>query len=557
MNADPAPVLLAADLAPNQSPPLQDVNLYTADQALQDSVARYGAAWAQPELTQLGADACTSRIIELGQLANRHAPVLHTHDRYGNRRDTVEFHPAYHELMTLACTAGLHTSPWAEPRAGAQVARAAGYLLYGQIENGTQCPVTMTFAATPLLAHHAPSLPELEAIWLPRLYARRYDARFAPIEDKLGATIGMGMTEKQGGSDVRSNLTRATPVEGRGPGQRYRLRGHKWFMSAPMCDAFLVLAQAEGGLSCFFLPRFVDGRVNALRFLRLKDKLGNRANASSEVEFDDAVAWLLGDEGRGVPTILEMVNLTTARLLARHDRDAAPGASAGSRITRSIAATFGRRLAEHALMKNVLADLALESEAATALALWLAHLFDAGNDPHAAALRRVVTPAAKYWLCKRAAGFCQEAMEVLGGNGYVEDSILPRLYREAPVNSIWEGSGNIMCLDVLRALKREPGTANALAAEFERLGGGDARIARVCAELMREVAADEFSERDARRFVERLVLLLQAALLARDAPASVAEAFCASRLEDRRGAYGTLAGGLDLDALLERAWPGY
>ncbi len=553
MNADTTSGYIT-EPAPNQTPPLRDVNHYAADRALQEAVDRGGADWAAPALTQLGAAAGSERAIELGRLANRHAPVLHTHDAQGNRRDTVEFHPAYHELLTLACGAGLHSSPWAEPRAGAQVARAAGYLLYGQIENGTQCPVTMTFAATPLLAQHADPLPALRAIWLPRLYARRYDARFAPIEDKHGATIGMGMTEKQGGSDVRSNRSLATAVVGRGPGQRYRIRGHKWFMSAPMCDAFLILAQAEGGLSCFFLPRFVDGRVNALRFLRLKDKLGNRANASSEVEFDDADAWLLGEEGRGVPTILEMVNLT------RLDCSLGTTGMLRQALTQALhharhRSTFGRRLAEHALMKNVLADLALESEAATTLALWLAQLFDADADPHAAALRRVITPAAKYWLCKRAAGFCQEVMEVLGGNGYVEDSNLPRLYREAPVNSIWEGSGNIMCLDVLRALRREPGTVEALQAEFERLGSADARIARGATDLLHAVMAEQLAEGDARRFVERLVLLLQASLLVRDAPAMVAEAFIASRLRERPGTYGALPPGLDCDAILARAWP--
>ena len=554
MHADAVPVT-NAESVPNQAPPLQDVNLYRRDRALQEGVARHGAAWAQPELARLGQLAAASRTIELAHLANRYPPVLHTHDRYGNRRDTVEFHPAYHELMSLACAAGLHSSPWADPRAGAHVARAAGYQLYGQIENGTQCPLTMTFAATPLLAHHADCLPALRETWLPRLHARRYDARFAPIEDKDGATIGMGMTEKQGGSDVRSNLSRATPVAGRGPGQPYRIRGHKWFMSAPMCDAFLLLAQAEGGLSCFFLPRFVDGRINALRFLRLKDKLGNRSNASSEVEFDDATAYLIGDEGRGVPTILEMVNLT--RL------DCSLGTSGIMRLAVSQAlhhaqyrATFGRRLGEHALMKNVLADLALESEAATALALWLAHLFDAGSDPHAAALRRVFTPASKYWLCKRAASFCQEAMEVLGGNGYVEDSVLPRLYREVPVNSIWEGSGNIMCLDVLRALRREPDTADMLVAELDRVRSVDPRIAGAVAELTQQIAADDLSEHGARRLTERLVLVLQSALLVRDAPAAVADAFCASRLaRDHGGAYGTLPPGLDLDTIIERAWP--
>ncbi|HQR76084.1 MAG TPA: isovaleryl-CoA dehydrogenase [Burkholderiaceae bacterium] len=543
-----------AEAARNQSPPLQNVNLYAIDRALQEGVKRYGAGWAEPDLARLGAAAAEPRTIELARLANRHPPVLHTHDRYGNRRDEVEFHPAYHELMAMACAAGLHSSPWAGPRPGAHVARAAGYLLYGQIENGTQCPLTMTFAATPLLAHHADSLPALRETWLPRLHARRYDERFAPIEEKHGATIGMGMTEKQGGSDVRSNLSRAAPVAGRGPGRPYRLHGHKWFMSAPMCDAFLLLAQAERGLSCFFVPRFVDGRCNALRFLRLKDKLGNRSNASSEVELDDATGYLMGDEGRGVPTILEMVNLT--RL------DCSLGTTGMMRLAVSQALhharhreTFGRRLAEHDLMKNVLADLALEAEAATALALWLAHQFDAGTDPRATALRRVFTPAAKYWLCKRAAGFCQEAMEVLGGNGYVEDSVLPRLYREAPVNSIWEGSGNIMCLDVLRGLRREPETADLLLAELDALGLADPRIARAAAGLKQQLGADSLGEHSARTLTERLVLVLQSALLVGSAPAAVAEAFIAGRLDHRGGAYGTLPPGLDLDTVVERAWP--
>ena len=546
--------IMDAEAAPNQSPPLQNVNLYEHDRALREGVARYSAGWAQPELARLGAAAAAPRTIELAQLANRYPPVLHTHDRIGNRRDVVEFHPAYHELMSLGCGAGLHSGPWADPRPGAQVARAAGYLLYGQIENGTQCPLTMTFAATPLLAHHAECLPALRETWLPRLHARRYDERFVPIEEKNGATIGMGMTEKQGGSDVRSNLSRAVPIDRRGPGRPYQIRGHKWFMSAPMCDAFLLLAQAEGGLSCFFLPRFVDGRVNALRFLRLKDKLGNRSNASSEVEFDDATGYLIGDEGRGVATILEMVNLT--RL------DCSLGTTGMMRAAVSQAlhharyrTTFGRRLGEHALMRNVLADLALEAEAATVLALWLARLFDAGAEPRASALRRVFTPAAKYWLCKRAAGFCQEAMEVLGGNGYVEESVLPRLYREAPVNSIWEGSGNIMCLDVLRALRREPETAGLLVAELDTLGRADPRVARAAAGLKQQFATDSLSEHSARTLTEQLVLVLQSALLAGSAPAVVAEAFIAARLEHRCGAYGTLPPGLELDALIERAWP--
>jgi putative acyl-CoA dehydrogenase len=540
--------------ATNQAPPLAGYNLYEADRALQEAVARGGAAWANDSLLQLGRRAGEPQAIELGFLANRHPPQLHTHDRYGNRRDEVEFHPAYHELMALGCGFGLHSSPWSEPRAGAHVARAAAYLLYGQLENCTQCPLTMTFAATAVLTRHASSLPMLESVWLPRIHARVYDSCFAPVESKRGATIGMGMTEKQGGSDVRSNLSVAEPLAQSGAGQPYRITGHKWFMSAPMCDAFLVLAQAPGGLSCFFVPRFVDGQVNALRFLRLKDKLGNRSNASSEVEFDGAAGWLLGAEGRGVPTIIEMVNFT--RL------DCALGSSALLRQALAQAlhhtrhrAAFGRRLAEHGLMKNVLADLALESEAATTLSLWLAGLYDRDDDAPAASLRRLLTPAAKYWLCKRAAGFVEEAMEVLGGNGYVEDSILPRLYREAPVNSIWEGSGNVMCVDVLRALRHEAAAADAVAREVDAARSGDRRLDEAATELLARLRGAP-AEVEARRLSERLVLVLQGALLVRRGPAAVADAFCASRLgNDQGGCFGALAAGTDFDAIIGRAWP--
>jgi putative acyl-CoA dehydrogenase len=549
----------AADLealtAPvNQAPPLAGVNLFLRDRALREAVARGGAGWAEAGLVELGARVNTAETVALARAADRASPVLHTHDRSGARLDTVEFHPAYHALMTIACEAGLHSAPWAAPRPGAHVARAAGFVLHGQAENGTQCPVTMTFAAIPVLARHADVLPALRDTWLPRLHARAYDARFAPIDDKRAATIGMGMTEKQGGSDVRSNRTQAWPLGAAGPGRAYRLRGHKWFMSAPMCDAFLVLAQAPGGLSCFFLPRFVDGRVNTLRFLRLKDKLGNRANASSEVEFVDATAYLLGDEGRGVATIVEMVNVTRM--------DCALGSTALMRHALVQAlhharhrSAFGRRLAEQALMKNVLADLALEAEAATALSLWIAQLFDAGVDPQAGALKRLFTPAAKYWICKRAPGFCQEAMEVLGGNGYVEDSVLPRLYREAPVNSIWEGSGNVMGLDLLRALQREPAAREALQIAFEQAAGDDPRIARAIEVLRARLGSP--AEADARRIAEDLVLVWQATLLVRHAPSAVADAFIASRLEggSRLGAYGALATPADVDALLARAWP--
>jgi putative acyl-CoA dehydrogenase len=546
---------VAVPAAANQAPPLANYNLYAADRALQEALAWTNAGWAHDDLSKLGGLAGEPRTIELGFLANRHTPQLHTHDRYGNRRDEVEFHPAYHELMTLGCTQGLHSGPWAEPRSGAHAARAAAYLLYGQVDSGTQCPLTMTYAATAVLVRHATEMPALASTWLPRVQTRTYDANFAPIEVKRGATLGMGMTEKQGGSDVRANVTVAEPLGHAGSGQPYRISGHKWFMSAPMCDAFLILAQAAGGLSCFFLPRFVDGRANGIALLRLKDKLGNRSNASTEAEFEDAIAWLIGAEGRGVKTIIEMVNYT--RL------DCGLGSAAMMRQALAQAAhharhraAFGRRLDEHALMQNVLADLALESEAATSLSLWLASLYDAQDDAHAGALRRLLTPAVKYWLCKRAAAFCEEAMEVLGGNGYVEDSILPRLYREAPVNSIWEGSGNIMCLDLLRALRHEPAAAEAVAREVATARGADARLDRAAGEVLAQLRAAQPAEAEARRLAERLVLVMQGSLLVRHAPAAVADAFCASRLgRDQGGCYGALPAGIDFRSIVSRAWP--
>ncbi|MGB5131123.1 MAG: acyl-CoA dehydrogenase family protein, partial [Steroidobacteraceae bacterium] len=424
-----------------------------------------------------------------------------------------------------------------------------------QVENGTQCPMTMTFAATPVLARHASELPAIGDTWLPRIHARNYDSRFLPIAVKSGATIGMGMTERQGGSDVRSNRTQATPLGVRGAGRTYRIDGEKWFFSAPMCDAFLILAQAPAGLSCFFLPRFLpDGGVNKIRLLRLKDKLGNRSNASAEVEFDGATAWLLGDEGRGVPVILEMVNYT--RL------DCAIGSAALMRQALAQAvhhaqhrSAFGRRLVEHALMKNVLADLALESEAATALVLRLARAYDS-EDARELALRRLLTPAAKFWICKRAAAFSQEAMEVLGGNGYVEESIMPRIYREAPLNSIWEGSGNVMCLDLLRAVAHDPEAVATLESAMAPARGRDPRLDAFAARLTDDLVSAQQDEAGARRFAGRLVLAQQAALLIEYAPPNVAEAFCASRLA---GADGRVFGALDIASacttIIERAAP--
>lgn len=539
--------------AANQPPPYEGRNLFDSDAALRAGVAAFGAAWTEDALRAFGAIAGGAEARALARDANRHPPELLTHDRYGERADAVEFHPAYHALMALGCEAGVHSSPWADPRPGAQVARAAMYLLFGQLENGTQCPLTMTFAATPVLAQHAASLSALAGDWLPRVHARTYDRRFLPVAQKRGVTIGMGMTERQGGSDVRTNSTQAAPLGRGGPGSAYRLDGEKWFFSAPMCDAFLVLAQAPGGLSCFFLPRFLpDGSRNAIRLLRLKDKLGNRSNASGEVEFADATAWLLGDEGRGVPVILEMVSYTRLDCVigsAALMREALAQAIHHARHRRA----FGQRLVAHALMQNVLADLALESEAATMLALRLAHAYDSEGAGEVA-LRRLLTPAAKFWVCKRACALAQEAMEVLGGNGYVEESPMPRLYREAPVNSIWEGSGNVMCLDLLRALGRDPGGIAALEAELSPARGSDPAFDAFALRLIADLPAAAADEAGARSLAARLVLAVQAALLLRYAPPGTAAAFCASRLAGADGrVFGAVGGGLACEAIIARA----
>jgi putative acyl-CoA dehydrogenase len=511
---------------------MDDYNVFAGDRALREAVAREGAAWADERLCALGQRLGSAEVIEWGVLANRNPPVL-----IGS--ETVEFHPAWHELMALGVAEGIHTGPWSEPRPGAHVARGAAVVMLSQIEAGVQCPLTMTYGAVPALA----ARPDIAEQWLPLLLSRRYDGSFQPVTRKTGALMGMGMTEKQGGSDVRATTTRAVP-----DGEAYRITGQKWFMSAPMCDAFLVLAQAPGGLSCFFLPRWTpDGQVNRIQLLRLKDKLGNRSNASSEPEFDGALAWLVGEEGRGIPVIIEMATYT--RL------DCALGSSALMRqaVTQAVShaqqrMAFGRLLIDQPLMTNVLADLALESEAATTLALRLARAFD----DNATAFRRVVTPAAKYWICRRAVTVTGEALEVLGGNGYVEDTMMPRLYREAPVNSIWEGSGNIMCLDVLRALHRTPEAAEAIRNEIARASGGDARLDAYAARL--DTVLGTATESDARRLAEMIVLALQGALLVQFAPAAVADAFCASRLAgDRGGAFGTLPRGADLGAIVARA----
>jgi putative acyl-CoA dehydrogenase len=442
---------------------------------------------------------------------------------------------------------GEHCAPWLEPRDGAQVARATAYLLHAEVENGTQCPLTMTYAAVPLLRRHAAGFAPLADLWLPRVLGREYDPRPLPVAAKTSALIGMGMTERQGGSDVRANVTRA---ERTGDGS-YRLTGHKWFFSAPMCDAHLVLAQAAGGLSCFLLPRMLpDATRNAVRIVRLKDKLGNRSNASSEVEFDGAHAWLLGEEGRGVPVIIEMVQHTRLDC-AIGSAGLMRGAAAQALHHATHRSAFGRRLVEQPLMQNVLADLILEAEASTALALRLARAFEANAPESERSLARLATPAIKYWVCKRAPTLIAEAMEVLGGNGYVEESALPRLYREAPVNSIWEGSGNVMCLDVLRAARCESATIEALLAEMALARGANAMLDRHTATLAASLRQPDAQERDARRIAGAIAIGLAAALLVRHAPAAIGDAYCASRLHSGYGgALGTLPASVDLPAIV-------
>jgi putative acyl-CoA dehydrogenase len=526
----------------NQPPLLCDYDLFTSDPALTGAVEVEGGGWATAGLQAFGTRLGKSDTLALGPLANRNPPILHAFDRYGHRIDEVEFHPAWHALLALAVGQGLHSAPWADPRPGAHVARAAGVYLMCQVEAGAQCPVTMTYGSVPALRRQ----PEIAAEWLPRIYSRRYDAHFRPASEKTGALIGMGMTEKQGGSDLRANTTRAEPVGGGGPGQAYRITGHKWFMSAPMCDGFLILAQTAAGPSCFFMPRWTpDGVQNAIEIQRLKDKLGNRSNASSEVEFAGAFGWLIGEEGRGIATIIEMANYT--RL------DCALGSSGLMRQALVQAAhhvshrtAFQRKLIDQPLMQNVIADMAVEAEAAMRLSLRLARAYDRPDDAGETHFARLVTPAAKYWICKRAPTLTAEAMEALGGNGYVEDSGMPRLYREAPVNSIWEGSGNIMCLDVLRAVARSPEAVEAVMVELRSSRGADPRFDRFSLALERDIAKQAAHEGQARRLVERLVLGLQGALLLKSGNADMADAFCASRLDgDHGGTFGTLPPGID------------
>ncbi len=538
----------------NQPPPLEDYNPYTADVALREAVAREGAAWAADELASFGELTGRPEIIELGYLANRHSPRLVTHDRFGHRIDEVEFHPAYHELMRIGVAAEIHALPWNRRRPGSHVARAVKHFLFTQVEAGVHCPLTMTFASVPALA----AQPEVADEWVPRVTSTVYDPASRPGSEKAGCLIGMAMTEKQGGSDVRANTTRAVLAGRLDSGdETYLLTGHKWFCSAPMCDAFLTLAYTERGLSCFLVPRWrPDGSRNVFLIQRLKDKLGNRSNASSEIEYRDTWARMIGEEGRGVPTIIEMVNHTRLDCMIG---SAALMRQALAQATHHAAhrSAFGRLLRDQPLMSNVLADLALESEAATALTMRVARAYDEEAEaPEARAFRRIATAIGKYWVTKRGPAMVCEALECHGGNGYVEESIMPRIYREIPLSSIWEGSGNVMCLDVLRAMERDPAALPALLGELGEAKGGDPRYDRLLAEIESEVARREDTQARARRVVERLALALQAGLLLRHAPSWVADAFCAARLGRRAGhEYGTLPPDLPLARIVERATP--
>ncbi len=564
----------------NQPQPLVDFNLFSTDKVLVEGLERHGAAWAFERAREFGRRMGSSEVLQWADQANRFPPILKTHDRFGHRIDEVEFHPSWYNLMSLSIEHGLHNLPWMLKRSGSHAARSVLMFLAYQTEAGHCCPVSMTFSAVPALRVQ----PDLAKLWEPRVLSNCYDSRLINSGDKAGVIFGMGMTEKQGGSDVRANTTRALPVAGGGSGKEYLLTGHKWFCSAPMSDAFLILAQAASGLSCFLVPRILeDGTRNNFFIQRLKDKLGNKSNASSEIELRDTIGFLVGEEGRGVQTIIEMVNHTrldcaigSASLMRQATLQAVQHCSGR--------AAFGKRLIEQPLMKNVLADLALESEAATLLMLRLAESYDRAslwedepaNGARVAAgrqapideeqsFKRIVSAIAKYWLCKRAPQHVAEALECLGGSGYVEESGLPRLFRESPLNSIWEGSGNVICLDVLRAVAKEPLVVEAIERELEKGRGSDRRVdahaqevlsdLRQCQSALRDGKTDAATvETGSRRLVEKVAIALQASLVVRFSPPAVADAFIESRvLRDHGFCFGTLAKGSKVDDIIARA----
>ncbi|MDE2401994.1 MAG: acyl-CoA dehydrogenase family protein [Burkholderiales bacterium] len=540
----------------NQFDELSDYNLFATDAPLREALQRAGAESFMSRLDGYGTALGRAETYALAEQANRCTPELKTFDRRGRRIDEVDFHPSWHTLMAMYRGQGLISMPFGDEQPGRWAAWAAGFYLHGQVEAGTLCPATMTQAAIPLLQKE----PALWAQLQDKLYSPDYDPRDVPLADKTSVWIGMGMTEKQGGSDVRANTTMATPVGAGGRGGEYLLRGHKWFFSAPMSDAHLVVACTQEGVpSCFFVPRWrPDGRKNPVQVQRLKGKVGNRSNSSSEVEFQDAYGILMGEEGRGIPTIIEMATYTRLNCVIGSAAILRQGLVQALAYTRQRQA-FGRVLAEQPLMRAVLADLALESEAAMVLMMRLAQAYERGDQPAERAWKRVLTPAAKFWVCKRAVELTGEMMEIFGGNGYVDDGIMARLYREAPVNSIWEGSGNVMCLDVMRAIAREPEAALALLDELEREGGDEPRL-QAELRVLRDMLATPPEQLEAlgRRFAERLVLVAQACLLRRHAPVAVSDGFLQSRFDPHWGrVVGTLVTrGLQVEALLERAYPG-
>ena len=542
----------------NQTPPLENWHPFLSDIALQQALEREGGGWARDQVVRHSADAGSSEIVSWGFQADQNPPRLRSHDRAGHRIDEVIFHPAWHSLMRWSMASEAHSLPWTKPQPGAWVARSALFMLSAMVDAGHCCPVSMATACVPTLE----AAPELAAEWVPRVTSTAYDARFIEPSKKTSGLIGMAMTEKQGGSDLRANTTTAVPVGQRGVAQPYAITGHKWFCSAPMCDAFLVLAQAPAGLSCFLLPRILpDGRRNGFYIQRLKDKLGNRSNASSEVEFDSAVAWLVGEEGRGIPTVIDMVTHT------RLDCALISAAMMRLAVAHVVHHTrhrwaFGKALLDHTLMQNVVADLALESEAATVALMRLARSYDEHRASESEErLRRLMTAAIKYWICKRAPAHLVEAMECMGGNGFTEELVFPRLYREAPLNSMWEGSGNIICLDVQRTLRKAPETISVFVDELRLAHGGDSRLDGAVRVLEAELhddsvqGAESGEPGNARRLTERIAVLLQASLLVQHAPAPVADAFVASRVLGRDGiCFGTLPPGADYHFIADRAF---
>ena len=536
----------------NQTPPLVDYNVFEGDTALKEAVIREGAAWAIPQISAHGARTGSAEVIEWGYLANEFKPQFHSHDRLGNRVDLIRYHDGYHNMMRLALESGIHSTPWTDPKSGAHVARAAMGILQGQIDAGHICPITMTFGAVPALKN----TPSIASEWLPKILTKSYDPRNVLHMEKQALTIGMGMTEKQGGSDVRANTTRAYALGKEGSGEAYELIGHKWFTSAPMCDGFLMLAQSTGGLSCFLVPRWKpDGSKNPMQVQRLKNKMGNVSNASSEIELRGAFGWMIGEEGRGVPTIIEMVGMTRFDCMMGSTASMRQGAAQAIHHAAHRSA-FGDKLINKPAMQNVLADLQLEVEGALAMTMRMARALDNPTDEHEKMLLRLGLPAGKYWITKRNPNHAYEAMECIGGNGVMDDFMMARLYRDAPINAIWEGSGNVQALDMLRAMAKTPETVHAWIDELNKTQGESAALDQAVAKLKNELMDFREMEYRARHIVEQMALTMQSSLLIQAGNETVADAFIQSRLGahgDRN--YGTLPRGIDCNAIIDRGNP--